>query len=114
MATIKVKGSIKWGINIFLLIITGGLWIFAFPWWPRHSVALLGGLGASATATNQTVVNVHQAPAQQMANTPHDELRQLKELHVSGLLTAEEYETRRVQLVAKLGGGQALPPPSSR
>jgi hypothetical protein len=121
------KGGIRWGLNIFLLLITGGLWIFALPWWPRHKVAG----GANAAAISSSVINI-QAPAPAPApaapvvqatvtaqRDPAQELRQLKSLHDEGILTDEEYELRRSALVQQLQAPAAgpapgaLPPPSS-
>jgi hypothetical protein len=114
----RAKGPIRWGLNIFLLIITGGLWIFAFPWWPRHQ----SGYGANAAAVSSPVINI-QAPAPTAdapivhatitaEKDPAEELRKLKSLHDDGILTDQEYESRRSALVEQLGYGTKSSPES--
>src|SRR4051794_29010830 len=109
----KSKGPIRWGLNIFLLLIPGGLWIFALPWWPRHKI----GGGANAAAISSSVVNI-QAPAPTPAapvihatitaqKDPVEELRKIKALHDEGILTDAEYESQRSALVADLQPGSA-------
>jgi hypothetical protein len=115
----RTKGPIRWGLNIFLLLITGGLWIFALPWWPRHKIG--GGANAAAIASSSSVINI-QAPAPTAAapvvhatiaaeKDPVDELRKIKALHDEGILTEAEYESQRAALVAQLQPGSAKPGP---
>ena len=113
------KGPIKWGINGLLLFLTAGLWIFAFPWWPRHRI--YGGANAAAVASS--VVNITapaptpSAPVVHATITatkdPAEELRKVKGLHDDGILTDAEYETQRAYFVAQLHpeASRAVPSP---
>ena len=108
-------GLIMAAVNVVLFVVTGGFWLIgALIWWAIEATQISASVreanrelraGLPAATSAPTPQAATPAPPPSPSPPPDDtatRLRELKALRDEGIITEEEYESRRLQLVQRL------------
>lgn len=107
------------GVFIIPIVIVGwSFWHVAYNWPKEVSETVVRGLGAGGSQPLMAAAAAHAPPSQSAPQpmpsrppsnpvtseeeTVHEQLRKLKELHDGGILTDEEFATKKAELLARL------------
>ncbi|CTP89973.1 SHOCT domain-containing protein [Xanthomonas graminis] len=101
----KSKDQSNTVISFILGLIAGTIGYFIFGFWGALSGFFLGSIAAAFTTlggnTKPPEVQVISKPAPELTESVAAKLTQLKQLHDQGLLTAEELNSKKADILAK-------------